>query len=92
MFITTVLRITIEEKGGFVEVTLNRGLRSVPRNYFLDFTECISDEKEKGLPSICFPFSKASELMYAENNSTFYGTYGLSQRASWALRESHGVS
>ncbi len=38
----------IEEKGGFVEVTLNRTLLVIPLNYFLDFmAEVVADEKDR---------------------------------------------
>ena len=38
----------IEEKGGFVEVTLNRTLLVIPLNWFLDFmAEVAADEKDR---------------------------------------------
>ena len=42
------IKNAIEERGGFVEVTLNRGMLVVPLTYFLDFMEVVADDKDRG--------------------------------------------
>ena len=41
------IKNAIEDKGGFVEVTLNRGLLVVPLNYFLNFMEFITEGEDQ---------------------------------------------